>query len=111
MGGLTTSVGSSRVGNAVSVGVVDMPVGDGCDVDVARPAVAGIKGSGEPGAGGSVIGASVAGASVAAGSVAAGACVAGACVAAGAAAPHDVRNNAKIRINMIRRIIQTHFRA
>ena len=44
----------------------------------------------------------MAGASVAAGSVAAGACVAaGGWVAAGAPA-HEVTNNAKIRINMIR---------
>ena len=110
-GGLTISVGSSRVGNAVSVGVVNTSVGDGCGVEVSRPAVAGSKGSGDPRAGGSLTGASVAGASVAAGSVAAGTCVAaGACVGAGAP-PHDVMSNATIKINMIRRIIQTHFRA
>ena len=50
------------------------------------------------------------GASVAAGSVSAGASVAGAWVGAGAAAPQEVVNNTKIKTNVIRRIIQTHFR-
>ena len=99
-----TSVGNARVGNGVSVRVEMACVGEGWGVDVSSPG------------GSEVCGSVAAGASVAAGSVAAGSGavgdsgIAGNCVGAGAAPPQDVTNNAKIRIMMIRRIIQTHFR-
>lgn len=100
-GALRISVGNSKGGKGVSVGVsAGVCVGTGVEVDAGVEVGTGSGDTvvsiitGNPGsvAGGSVAGASVAGASVA------------------AAPPQDVRIKHRIRINRPRRIIRTHSR-
>ena len=98
IGGLTGSVGNSSVGNGVSVDVGKTWVGVGAEVEVSTTVGRLVGASKDWKAGGSV---AVGGSSVAT----------GASVGAGAAAAQDVITNVTIRMIMIRRIIQTHFRS